>query len=169
MSLSERLIADFEAEAERTRKMLEAVPEESFSWKPHEKSFDLAALAGHVAEGPSWVHGMMEAELDFAAMPEEWKPFVPESKEALLAKFDEVAGGVKAALGGRDDAFMQETWTMKNGDTVMMQEPRHEAIRMIAVHHTIHHRGQLSVYLRLAGAPVPPTYGPTADFPDAMS
>ena len=165
MSFSERLAADFEAEAQSTRKMLEAVPEESFAWKPHDKSWDLATLAGHVAEGPSWVHGMMEAELDFAAAPER-KPFVPANKSELLAKFDETAAGVKAALGGRDDAFMEEIWTMKNGDAIMMQAPRHEAIRSIAVHHTIHHRGQLSVYLRMVETPVPSTYGPTADFPD---
>jgi uncharacterized damage-inducible protein DinB len=162
MSLTESLLADFQSEVPSTRKVLEAIPADKFDWKPHEKSMTLGQLAGHVAENPCWAFGMLEDELDLGAS-DAWKPFVPESKEACLTKLDEGVAGFAQILDGKDDDFMSATWTMKNGETVLMQAPRHSAMRAVAIHHWIHHRAQLTVYLRLLGAPVPATYGPTAD------
>jgi uncharacterized damage-inducible protein DinB len=85
-----------------------------------------------------------------------------------VAKLDDNMTGFKSVLDGKDDAFMTSNWTMRKGDQVLKSEPRQDAIRGIVIHHTIHHRGQLTVYLRLLGVPLPPTYGPTADNPDFM-
>lgn len=165
MTLSQALIADFKEEAANTRKVLAAVPDDRFDWKPHAKSMSLGQLAGHLAEMPIWVRSMMEAELDFAAAAGDYKPFLPQDKAALLTAFDKNAKILEKTLDGKDDAFMKATWTMRAGDKVLMQAPRHAAIRSTAIHHAIHHRGQLTVFLRLLDVPVPGTYGPTADEP----
>ena len=165
MTIAQALSADFGHEAANTKAVLKAVPQDRFGWKPHEKSMSLGQLAGHVAETPSWVRAMMENEMDFAAMPKDYKPFVPEKSSDLLAAFQKNAKAFEDALAGRDDRFMKETWTMRNGDKVLMSFPRHLAIRSTAIHHLVHHRGQLTVYLRLLDVPVPSTYGPTADHP----
>ena len=165
MKLSELLMADFQREAGLTRRMLEAVPEDRLDWKPHEKSWTLGLLAGHIAENPSWVNGMIEDEMNLSEMAD-WKPFDPKSSEELLEGFDKNVKVFDEVVAGRDDAFMEGNWQMKNGDDVIMSQPKYEVIRQIVIHHFVHHRGQLSVYLRLLDVPVPSTYGPTADFPD---
>ncbi len=164
MQLSQQLITDFNAEAENTKKVLQAVPEKDLAFQPHAKSWTLAQLAGHVAEGPAFTHALMEPELNFEGGGG-WKPFIPKTRAELLATCERVAKDFGALLKGRTDAFLSETWTMRNGDTILWQAPRHTAVRSMAIHHTIHHRGQLEVYLRLCGAPLPPIYGPTADAP----
>jgi uncharacterized damage-inducible protein DinB len=166
MSLSENIVADFEAESKRTRAVLEAVPQEHLDWKPHEKSMTLGQLAGHLAENPSWVQGFLEDEMDFAQL-EGYQPFVPTTTAELMGALEANTPTVAEALAGREDAFMDGTWTMRMGDQVFKQEPRHTAMREILVHHAVHHRGQLTVYLRLLGVPVPVTYGSTADHPMA--
>lgn len=165
MKISKALVDDFEAEAANTRRVLEAVPVEKLEFRPHAKSWTLAELAGHVAEGASFVHAVMEPEMDFARMDGEWKAFVPATKADLLAKCDEVTAAFRQLLDGREDDFLQETWTMRAGPQILWQCPRHVAVRTMGIHHTIHHRGQLEVYLRLCDAPLPPIYGPTADVP----
>ena len=163
MSLSRELVSDFTNEAELTRKVLAAVPEDRLGWKPHDKSMSLGQLAGHVAETPGWCGAMLEPEFDMAAGMADWKPFQPATRKELLETFDRNTRAFGPLFADRDDAFMQETWTMRNGATVMLSDPRHATARMIAINHSIHHRGQLTVYLRLLGVPVPGTYGPTAD------
>jgi uncharacterized damage-inducible protein DinB len=163
MSIARTLVNDFAHEAALTRKLLAAVPEDRLGWKPHDKSMTLGALAGHLAETPGWCGAMLEPEFDFAASGADWKPFVPASRKELLDKHDHSAQGFAPLFADRDDAFMRQTWTMRNGATVMLSEPRDAAARMFAIHHSIHHRGQLTVYLRLLGVPVPSTYGPSAD------
>jgi uncharacterized damage-inducible protein DinB len=163
MSTARSLIADFDKEAALTRKVLAAVPEDRLAWKPHDKSMTLGGLAGHIAETPGWCGAMLEPDFDMAAGMTDWKPFQPATRKELLDAFDRNARAFAPLFADRDDAFMQETWTMRNGATVMISEPRHAVARMIAIHHSIHHRGQLTVYLRLLGVPVPGTYGPTAD------
>jgi uncharacterized damage-inducible protein DinB len=165
-TLAESILADYQAEAELTKTVLEAVPEDKLGFQPHEKSWTLGRLAGHVAEGPSFCGAMTEPELDFASGGSDWKPFEPTKKAEILAKLDEVSGQIAKLLAGRDDAFMNETWTMRAGEKVIWQVPRHVAMRSMAIHHSIHHRGQLEVYLRLVDAIVPPIYGPTADVTD---
>ncbi|MDY7094886.1 MAG: DinB family protein [Acidobacteriota bacterium] len=168
MTTSEALIADLEREIPLTRKVLEAVPEEHFAWKPHEKSMSLAQLAGHLAETPKWIESMLEAEMDFAEADKEYKPFVPTTRAELVEAFESYAQGCIEALRGRDDAFMEAIWVMRSGDQVIMETPRKVVIRDIVVHHSIHHRGQLTVYLRLLDVPVPGTYGPSADEQSSM-
>lgn len=161
MTLADILLADFRVELGSTRKYLEAVPDDKFDWKPHEKSMTLGELVAHLAENPSWVSQIAESDLDFATA--DYKPLVVSSRAEALAVLDEYAAAFEAALEGKSDDAMLETWTMRNGDAVLMQSPRHAALRSTGLHHWIHHRGQLCVYLRLLGVPVPGVYGPTAD------
>ena len=163
MPLSQALVADFKNESPNTRRVLEAVPEDRLAWKPHEKSMPLGRLAGHIAELPSLVPAVMERELDFAAGT--YKPFMPTNRVELLRVFEQHVSGFDKAVVARDDDFLSATWTLRYGQKILLSLPRHVAIRTTAIHHVIHHRGQLTVYLRLLGVPVPPTYGPTADSP----
>ena len=163
MSISEQLIADFRRELKLTRRLLEAAPEEQFGWKPHERSMTLGQLVGHIVETPSWGPSMMEKEFDFAVDGASYVPFVPSSHGELMASFDKNAEILLGVLEGKDDATLGETWTMRSGDMVMMQQPRHEVVRDMTLHHVAHHRGQLTVYLRLLEIKVPGIYGPSAD------
>ena len=164
MQLSQQLVTDFTAEVDNTKKVLQVVPEQKLQFQPHPKSWTLAQLAGHVAEGPAFAHAMMEPELNFEKGGD-WKPFIPKTKAELLATCERVGKDVAELMQGRSDAFLNETWTMRNGDKVLWQVPRHVALRSMTIHHSIHHRGQLEVYLRLCDAALPPIYGPTADEP----
>lgn len=160
---SDLLRMHLEAEAELTRKMLAAIPEDRLDYKPHPKSMSLAELGGHIAETPSWVVSMAEDGMDMTEMMKEWKPFVPESRAEMLERHEQSVQLALEVVTGKDEAFMGATWTMRAGDQVLMQCPRAEVMRQMLVHHLCHHRGQLSVYLRLLDAPVPGTYGPSAD------
>ena len=169
MSIAENLLTDFTAESEYTRALLEAVPEEHLDWRPHEKSMTLGALAGHIAEAPAWTHSMLTDRFDMTEVERgDYKPFVATGRQELLATREKNATAFHSDLGGRDDEFMNAIWTMSAGGHEIMSLPRHAAIRAIILRHVSHHRGQLTVYLRLLGVPVPPTYGPTADVTDPM-
>ena len=166
MLLSQALVADFKNESSNTRKVLEAVAEDRLDWKPHEKSMSLGRLAGHIAELPSLVPTIMEADLDFgSAAGAAYKPFIARNRAELLRVFEQHVDGFEKAVRAREDDFLSVTWTLRYGQKVLVSLPRHTAIRSMAIHHVVHHRGQLTVYLRLLGVPVPPTYGPTADSP----
>lgn len=164
-TLSALLVEDFRDEAAATRRYLERVPEDRFDWKPHEKSMSLAQLAGHLAEAPGWIAGMAEDEFDMASLDEGYAPFVPGNRAELLEALEKNVAVFEQVVADRDDAFLSADWTMRHGDAVLLSAPRHQAIRRTGIHHWIHHRGQLSVYLRELGVDVPPTYGPTADDP----
>ena len=164
-SIAQSLITDMKHEGGLTRAVLAAVPADKFDWQPHEKSMTLGALASHVAETPRWLGSMMDDVFDFGAMMAEYKPFVATDSAALLAAFDENLAGALAMLEGKDDDFMTGIWTGMKGEKELMAGPRAAMARSILVHHAAHHRGQLTVYLRLLDVPVPQTYGPTADFP----
>jgi len=163
MTLTDDLTLDFTDEAKRTRTVLAVVPARHFDWRPHEKSMTLGALAGHLAECPAWVRGFLSDELDFAKLAADYEPFAPDDKEDLLVTADENAALFHATLATMSDEFLEEEWVMRAGERVLMRAPRHRALREILIHHPIHHRGQLTVYLRELDVPVPPTYGPTAD------
>lgn len=163
MSISEALLAHFKAEAANTRKVLEAVPEDRFDWKPHDKSMSLGQLASHIAENPTWVDGMVPDEFDMGEMDKSYQPFAAGSLEELLKAFEDNNGHFEEIVSGMSDETLAATWTMTSGDQVLMSSPRHEVMRSIMIHHAIHHRGQLTVFLRLLDVPVPATYGPTAD------
>ena len=164
MSIALDLVSDLEEEAKHTRKMLAVVPEEKLAWKPHQKSMSLGQLASHLAETPSWTAGILEPVMDFAAM-EGYQPFLARTRAELVAEFEKNHRACIETLRDRDDRFMRETWTMKHGPKVLLTQPRKDVLRSTLLHHGAHHRGQLTVYLRLLGVPLPATYGPTADDP----
>ncbi len=166
MSIAQSLIADFKQESEMTRTVLAALPDDKYDWKPHDKSMSLGALASHIAETPNWHGSMLEDVFDFDAMMADYKPLSVSDKAELLAAWDTNSAAFLEAFSGKDDEFMNGHWKGMSGGKEMMGGPRHSIARSILVHHVAHHRGQLTVYLRLLDVPVPPTYGPTADFPD---
>ena len=145
--------------------MLERVPEEHFDWKPHEKSMTLQQLAGHVATMPIWCALSARAgraELYVAAAYS--ARF--HDRDALLNVFDENAAKVRAAFQRMDDAALEQTWTLKNGDQVMHIASRAYVLRVWCVNHMIHHRGQLCLFLKMLGVPVPAVYFNSVDEPE---
>jgi uncharacterized damage-inducible protein DinB len=164
MAIAEALIPEFDHEMGTTRRMLDRVPEAEFGWKPHEKSMTLGQLAGHIANIPFWCTATLRAEsLDLATLGDDAKPKAPASRAVLLADFDQRVAAARALLVKSTDPELLTPWTLKSGDQVFFTIPRISAIRSFVMNHLIHHRGQLSVYLRLRDVPVPPIYGPTAD------
>jgi uncharacterized damage-inducible protein DinB len=162
MNICGPLAAELQQEAKTSRRILERVPEESFGWKPHAKSMSLGRLAGHVAELPSLIVPALTAdELDFASG--DFKPFEPESTAGLLEKFDHNVETAAGLLEKQPDERMGENWKLRSGDHVILQMPRAAVVRFIGLNHVVHHRGQLSVYLRLLDVPLPSIYGPSAD------
>ncbi|HEX2201695.1 MAG TPA: DinB family protein [Longimicrobium sp.] len=162
-SIAELLLTELEREAAGTRRALERVPEGRNGWKPHEKSMELGYLAGLVATIPAWIASMAtEAELDLEKPGElQTKPY--ESRAELLAAFDQAMARAREALGGVTDEHLFTKWRLRVQRQVVLEEQRYFAIRESAINHLAHHRGQLTVYLRLNDAPVPALYGPSAD------
>ena len=162
MSINDALIAELHQEAATTRKCLERIPADTFDWKPHEKSMTMSRLATHVAEMVGWIKDTVEnSELDFATM--DYKPFVPQTTAELVEYFDAQYASAAAALKNTSDETMMENWKMRNGEEVYFDMPRVKVMRGFIFNHIVHHRGQLSVYLRLRDIPVPALYGPSAD------
>jgi uncharacterized damage-inducible protein DinB len=159
MSMSKSLAEELKQEAVATRKMLERVPQDAFDWKPHEKSTALGRLAGHIAELPGMIVPMVAMdEMSFS----DYKPFNPASVSELVETLDKNIAEAVELLKNQADEQLPKTWRIKSGEKVFLEMPRGEFIRW-ALSHIIHHRGQLSVYLRLRDVPLPPVYGPTAD------
>ena len=162
MNINEALAAELKMEAATTRKLLERVPQDSLAWKPHDKSMALGRLAGHVAELPGlFAMVLTEDALDFGSG--KYQPFNPESVSELTAVFDQRVAAALDALSSQPGEAVAKTWQMRNGERVLLEMPRAVALRTIGLNHLIHHRGQLSVYLRLLDVPVPSIYGPSAD------
>lgn len=161
-AIAAALIGEMEHEAATARKCLERIPAEKFSWKPHEKSMTMGALAVHVAEMFGWTPAtLLHPELDFAKF--DYKPYEPATTEDLLEFFDKnVAEAIEVLKSTAEETFA-ENWTMRNGETVYFTMPKVVTMRSFVMNHIIHHRGQLSVYLRLNDIPVPSIYGPSAD------
>ena len=162
MSLCKALAAEMRQEAKTTRRLLERVPEESFDWKPHEKSMTLGRLAAHVAELPELViPALTQPEFDFGSG--DFKPFSPTSTAELLEKFDRNIEAAAGMLEKQPDERMGEPWKLRSGDHVLFEMPRALVVRFVGLNHVVHHRGQLSVYLRLLDVPLPSISGPSAD------
>jgi uncharacterized damage-inducible protein DinB len=161
-TIASAYIAELEQEAATTRKCLERIPADKFDWKPHEKSMAFGRLAAHVAEMFGWTPAtLQQPELDFAKM--DYKPFEPETTEQLVEYLDKnVAEAIDVLRNTTDDVFMED-WTMRNGETVYFTMPKIAVMRSFVMSHIIHHRGQVSVYLRLNDIAVPSIYGPSAD------
>ena len=161
MSIAQELLPEFDMEMATTRKALERVPGEKGAWKPHEKSFSLGHLAQLVARMPGWLTLMLgNTEMDLGGGP----GYSLETTETLLRVFDENVREARHALEQVGDADLAVTWSLKMGGNVVMALPRKVVVRQ-TINHLVHHRGQLSVYLRLLDVPVPSMYGPTADEP----
>lgn len=162
MRISDKLISELRGETPGTRKLIERVPDKHMDWKPHEKSMSLRQLAGHIVNLHNWIPiTLNQTELDFATA--EFPPPVVESTEALLKELDRIVAEHIALMETFDDARILEPWTMRHGDTVYFTMPKAHVIRTFVLNHLYHHRGQLSVYLRLLDVPLPGLYGPTAD------
>ena len=162
MALVDPILAEMEHEFRTTRKVLQAVPQDKLAWKPHAKSMTLGELAWHIATVPAFVASTLPGEgHDFAKRPE--RPPVPATTAEIVAGFDAATAQVKAALKALDDTQARGEWKIMAAGQVKMAMPRIGLVRSILMNHSFHHRGQLSVYLRLLDVPVPSIYGPSAD------
>jgi uncharacterized damage-inducible protein DinB len=164
MKLTDYLLAEIEAEAGRTTRALTNYPDGKHEWKPHEKSLTMGYIAQMVATIPSWAAmAVTQDELDLQP-PGGSKYQMPPmlTSAALLEGHEKALQSARQALSGTTDEFLMTPWKLLVNTQVVMQQPRHEVIRD-TINHMIHHRGQLTVYYRLAGATVPALYGPSAD------
>ena len=161
MAIIEGLLQELEQEAGTTRRVLERVPDAHLAWKPHEKSMTLGQLSLHVATVPGNV-AELAAQQTCPVPPAFIQPPASSAAE-LIPALDKSVARAKELLGGMDDAAMMATWTLLHGDRVVMALPRVAFLRAIMLNHWYHHRGQLSVYLRQLGVPLPSIYGPSAD------
>jgi uncharacterized damage-inducible protein DinB len=162
MSLGQILMAELKHEAISTRKMLERIPSDKLAWKPHEKSMTLERIAGHIVEMVGWTKSSLtEDELDFSKF--DYKPKEYTDASQLVADLDANVAEAVEILNNTSNETMAENWTMKNGEQVYFTMPKAAVMRTFVMNHIIHHRGQMSVYLRLLDIPVPSIYGPSAD------
>jgi uncharacterized damage-inducible protein DinB len=162
MNLNQALINELQLEAASTRKMLAQVPDAHFDWKPHEKSMTLKRLASHVAELAGWGEVVVnQDELDFgtANFP---RPVIESTEDLLKMHEASVVRSVNALQLATDEVLMKP-WTLRNNGVTLFQLPKVAVLRGMCYNHTYHHRGQLSVFLRMLDVPVPGMYGPSAD------
>ncbi len=159
------LIKELEQEAKTTRKFFKLVSPDKFTWKPHEKSMDIKRLCVHIAELPTWIDlSINTGGINFATS--DYKPTEVSSSEDLINLLDQSERKAWAALESvKDEDLLLQTWTLKNGDTLLHAMTKYEAIRH-SFSQTTHHRAQLGVYLRLLNIPIPGSYGPSADEPN---
>ena len=163
MAIKDALIAELTHEGNSTKKLLSRVPMEKADWKPHAKSMSLGDLAKHVADIPHWVHSILKKdEFDFQ---KDYKGFSVSNFEELMKLYQDKLDDAIAQLEQTSDEVLMQSWTMRSGEHIIGKMPRVVAIRSVAMNHLIHHRGQLTVYLRLLNVPIPGMYGPSADEP----
>jgi len=165
MPIGKNLLPEFDHEMATTRKVLERVPDDKLAWKPHEKSMSLGRLALHLAEIPHWAAEVLKSA-EFDIMPPGAPPYQPKearSRQEILAEFDKNAAEARAAIAGASDAEFAGNWSLLAGGRNIFTQPRAGVVRGMVMSHLIHHRGQLTVYYRLNGVPVPSIYGPSAD------
>lgn len=160
MSISDGFVMELEQESAATRRVMERLPEDKLSWKPHPKSMSLGQLALHTARIPGNIANMLSA--DITEGPKGGQAEATSRAEILDALTASLKEGT-ARLKGWDDSHMMATWTFSMAGKTIMSAPRVGMVRMIMFNHLYHHRGQLQVYLRLLDVPVPSVYGPTAD------
>jgi uncharacterized damage-inducible protein DinB len=164
MALRDALLPEFDAEMANTRKCLARIPDDKFGFKPHGKSWPMGTLASHLARIPTWVqYTLAMNELDLAApqAPEQNTPFT--SAAALLAAFDRHVAEGRAAIAAAGDDVMAQPWTLKMGSQTFFTLPKAAVLRTYVLSHAVHHRAQLTIYMRLNDIPVPGMYGPSAD------
>ena len=160
-SLKQLALGDLNHELGTTRKLLERVPEAHLDWKPHQKSMTLGGLALHVATIPYWLIRVLTADsFDIATIG---RNPPPTTVKEILDAFEERVSAMRQALDAADDSALTQPWQLRRGEQVLQTMPRVAVIRAMGINHMVHHRAQLSVYLRLLDVPLPPMYGPTAD------
>jgi uncharacterized damage-inducible protein DinB len=164
MSLAQPLVAEFDSEAANTRKVFARLPDSKFAFRPHPKSMEAGALASHLATILFWgVTVLKEREFDVAPGGELRPSIGYKSSAELLAAFDKNAAGFRTALAGASDEELRAKWALKKNGQVVFELPRAAVLRPMIFQHTVHHRAQLGLYLRLLDIAVPSIYGPTAD------
>jgi len=165
MKIAEILLPEFDQEMINTRKTLDRVPDDKLAWKPHPKSFAMGALATHIANMIGWLPDTI-AKDSFDVAPPGAPPYKEEpaaSQKELLEKFDKNVVAARAAIAGSSDENFMKSWSLLAGGKTLFTMPRIACVRGFVMNHTIHHRAQLGVYLRLNDIPVPSIYGPSAD------
>ena len=165
MAISQALLPEFDQEFANTRKMLERVPDDKLAWKPHPKSFSMGDLATHIAEVPGWMGVTIEQDSFDVAPPggaTYQRPNLASAK-AILDMFDKSVPIARAALAKATDQQFMGPWSLLKAGQVMFTMPKIAVVRSFLMNHNIHHRAQLSVYLRLNDVAVPGMYGPSAD------
>lgn len=156
------IIGDIMHELASTRRILERLPEEHMTWKPHVKSMTLGGLATHLTNLLNWqIEILLYPELDLSTVPLQREPL--ERREDVLEEFDANVIKIEKLLAECDEKTLGEEWKLRNGDLIILCQPRAIALRNFGLNHMVHHRAQLGVYLRLLDIPVPGLYGPSAD------
>lgn len=165
MAINKAMLPEFDHEMANTRKSIERIPQEKFDWKPHTKSMSMGGLATHLANIPTWATRALKSD-SFDIAPQGGEPLrIPpaESLQEVLEAFDKNVAEARAAIAEASDEELMKPWSLLSGGETMMTLPRAVVLRSFILNHTIHHRGQLSLYLRLNDIPVPGLYGPSAD------
>jgi uncharacterized damage-inducible protein DinB len=164
-AISQSLLPEFDHEMATTRRVLERVPEDRASFRPHPRSMTMDRLAGHVSEIPWWAEVTLNgSKFDMNPVGGPAQAAVTmTTRLALLAAFDAKVQTARALLVGTTDAAMMETWSLKSGGQTVLAMPRVAVLRSFVMNHLVHHRAQLAVYLRMNDVPVPSIYGPSAD------
>jgi uncharacterized damage-inducible protein DinB len=164
MGINQAFLGELDHEAATTRRMLERVPMDKLTWKPHDRSMTMGQLAIHVAQLPSFAPAVMTTpEFDLGAPENAYNPPEFKTNKELVEYFDGNVKQMREALTAATDEALREPWSLKRGQQVIFALPRAGVMRAMILSHLIHHRGQLSVYLRLNNVPVPSIYGPSAD------
>lgn len=161
MAIKNALLPEFDQEMATTRRVIERLREDKYDWAPHDKSMKAGRLASHIAEMVAWgTLSLKQESLDLAGGHQ---PFNASSRAELLAIFDKNVEDCRKAIESTDDETFMKNWSLLQGGTELMTLPKMAVLRTLVLNHIIHHRGQLSVYLRLTNTPVPSIYGPSAD------
>jgi len=161
MSFSQMLLPEFDQEMKNTRRILEAVPDGKFDYKPHPHSMTMGRLATHLAELPGWT--IAAVDQDVLEMGPDYKPVIANSRAELLEMFDKNVTEARKRIEGASDEHWQKNWQFKFGGQVVLSMPRAGVMRGVVMNHMIHHRAQLGVFLRLNDVPIPGMYGPSYD------
>ncbi|MBI3939922.1 MAG: DinB family protein [Acidobacteria bacterium] len=165
MAIKDGLLPEYDQEMKTTRKLLQRVPENELGWKPHEKSMTFGRLAGHLVELPAFASAILDNNFWDVAQSADHPRMEFKSQADLLATFDSGVAATRAKIDSKTDADLTSPWSLKKGGQTMFTLPKAAVLRTFLLNHSVHHRGQLSVYLRLKNIPVPSIYGPSADEP----
>jgi len=161
MPIADVLLPEFDQEMATTRRVIERVPSDKGTWKPHEKSFALAHLTQLVATMPGWITRIVRGQdIDLSEGP----GYSVQKTDALISQFDKLVSEARSAIAAAKDEDYALPWALRMGEKTLFSLPRGVVTRQ-TINHLVHHRGQLTVYLRLLDVPVPSIYGPTADEP----